>query len=877
MNRAIYTSITNRSNATRPYLGRKVNILQSKGMYRLSTHSCHFYNFLYHIFSLFRYTFESIFSHLNRTAIQPVLTYIRRSLLPFLRRHRIRLSVILVLLIWFVFSLPKTLFNAPTSYVITDRNGNLLNASIAADGQWRFPYDDNVPDKFSRCLVAFEDKRFWYHPGVDPVALSRAIYQDIKNKETVSGGSTLTMQVMRMSRNNTRRSVWNKISETLLALRLECSYSKKSILALYASNAPFGGNIVGLDAAAWRYYGRSPQLLSWGECAALAVLPNAPSVVHPGRNSNELLRKRNALLATLLKEKIIDTSAYELAQLEPLPGVPKPLPELAPHLLNRFRKDRGAGLKNDNTVSTYLQTTLDIHLQQQVSSILALHQALLAGNQIRNACAMVVETGSGNIVSYVGNIYRPQDSLLESSVDVLSAPRSPGSTLKPLLYASLLTEGTLLPKQLIPDIPTQIGGYTPQNFDLHFDGAVPANMALARSLNIPAVKMLQQYKSPRFYSQLKGCGFTTLTHPADWYGMSLILGGCEVTPYELAGVYSSFARMYLHQSINKGKWNEKDWFMPKYCMSAVDRQRSTAYNQFSSQPLFDYPAIWHTLNAMTEVMRPGEEGLWGYFSSAQRIAWKTGTSFGFRDGWAVGITPKYTVVVWVGNTTGEGRPELTGIKTAAPILFDIFRVLPSSSWFKPPQSGFIYLPVCHQSGYKAGSDCSDVDTVLVSEAATNIGICPYHQIIHLDKTGQFRVTEKCEAPSQMQHRSWFVLPPAIEYYYRQRHADYKPLPPFLPGCSDENAKTIEIIYPDENAKIYVPLERDGQRGRTIFSAADANHDAKLLWYIDDEYMGNTAQFHQMAVTPPPGLHTLTVTDENGESAMRHFTILDKEK
>ncbi len=773
-------------------------------------------------------------------------------------------------------SLPSTLFHSPTSFVITDKNDNLLNASIAADGQWRFPYNKQVPDKFNKCLIAFEDKRFYYHPGIDPFAMSRAFYLNIKNRRTVSGGSTLTMQVIRMSRNNSNRSLWNKLSETLLALRLECSYSKQSILALYTSNAPFGGNIVGLDAAAWRYYGRSPQLLSWGECAALAVLPNAPSAVHPGKNNNELLRKRNALLLTLLQEKTIDTSTYQLAQLEPLPGAPKALPELAPHLLNRFRKEYDSLQKDNDTLSTYLQTTLNIHIQQQVTNILNLHHEMLLGNQIRNLCAMVVETETGHVLSYVGNIYQPQDSLLESSVDVLSAPRSPGSTLKPLLYASLLSEGSLLPRQLIPDIPTQIGGYTPQNFDRGFDGAVPANTALARSLNIPAIKMLQQYKSPRFYSVLKQCGFTTLTRPADFYGMSLILGGCEVTPYELAGVYSSFARMYLHQSINKGKWNDEDWFMPNYYIEEKrDKQQESRKN--NAQPVFDYPSIWHTLNAMTEVMRPGEEGLWTYFSSAQRIAWKTGTSFGFRDGWAVGITPKYTVVVWAGNTTGEGRPDLTGIKTAAPVLFDIFRVLPTSQWFVPPQGGFIYMSVCRKSGYKAGPDCTETDRVMVSEAAANIGVCPYHQIIHLDKTGQFRVTEKCEAPAMMQHKSWFVLPPSIEYYYRQKHADYKLLPSFMPGCYDDNTKALDIIYPDEKAKIYVPLEMNGERGRTIFSATHSDRKAKLFWYLDDEYIGTTTQFHQMAVTPSAGLHTLTITDENGERAERHFEILDKEK
>jgi penicillin-binding protein 1C len=382
--------------------------------------------------------------------------------------------------------------------------------------------------------------------------------------------------------------------------------------------------------------------------------------------------------------------------------------------------------------------------------------------------------------------------------------------------------------------------------------------------------MLMQFKYQRFYDVLKQCGFTTLNKPADNYGMSLILGGCEISPYELAGVYSSMARMYNHQNKNKGAWNGDDWFMPKY--SYEPRAISIEHS-----PLFDYTSLWHTFNAMNEVMRPGEEGLWNLFSSAQRIAWKTGTSFGFRDGWAVGITPKYCVIVWVGNTTGEGRPDLTGINTAAPIMFDIFRLLPTSQWFQSPSSGFIYLPVCHQSGYKAGANCTDVDTIMVSANAKNAPLCPYHRIIHLDATGKYRVTSNCISPSQMQHQSWFILPPTVEYYYKQKHADYKTLPPFLSGCNNEMLKPLDIIYPEEDAKIYVPLEHTGERGKTVFTATERNSNAKLFWHLDDAFIGSTTQFHQMAVNPPSGKHVLTVIDENGESVTRHFEILQKEK
>ncbi|HRH61452.1 MAG TPA: penicillin-binding protein 1C, partial [Chitinophagaceae bacterium] len=459
---------------------------------------------------------------------------------------RIKWSIGIVLLISFCFCLPSQLFNAPTSFVITDKDGKLLNATIAGDGQWRFPYDQDVPEKFVQCITTFEDKRFFYHPGVDPIAMARAIQQNINRKKIVSGGSTLTMQVIRMQQKNSDRNLWNKLLESVLALRLEFSYSKKEILALYASNAPFGSNVVGLDAAAWRYYGRNANDLSWGETAALAVLPNAPALVHPGKNRDELLRKRNELLDKLLTEKIIDATTCNLSKLEPLPAAPKPLPQLAPHLLDRFKKDYATLKRENEDQTTAIATTIDANLQQQVNRILLLHHEQLKANQINNAAAMVVEVETGKVLSYVGNIYQPQDSSLQSNVDVLASVRSPGSTLKPLLYAAMMSEGTLLPRQLIPDIPTQIGGYTPQNFDLDFDGAVPSNRALARSLNIPAVRLLQQYKYQRFYSLLKQCGFTSLNKPADFYGMSLVLGGCEISPYEMAGVYSSMARMYNH-------------------------------------------------------------------------------------------------------------------------------------------------------------------------------------------------------------------------------------------------------------------------------------------------------------------------------------------
>lgn len=771
-----------------------------------------------------------------------------------------------ILLIFFWFSIPLKLFNSPTSYVVEDKDGNLMNASIAADGQWRFPYDVKVPEKFILCITTFEDQRFYYHFGIDPFAICRAIKRNFAHRGVTQGGSTLTMQLVRLSRHNKSRNIWQKIIEAIEAIRVEFSYSKTEIMALYTSNAPFGSNVVGLDAASWRYYGRGAEKLSWGEMAVLAVLPNSPSLVHPGKNSQILLKKRNDLLERLMHNKIIDLTTCDLAKLEPLPSEPKSLPQFAPHLLQRFKEEAASqGLKY-----TIIRSTLDINLQKNVTDIILQHHNALKQNKINNACALVLNVESGNVISYVGNV--PDKNIeIESDVDVIKAWRSPGSTLKPILYAAMLSQGMILPNSLVADIPTQIGGYAPQNFDLTYDGAISASKALSRSLNVPAVRLLQQFKYEHFYQVLKACGITTLNRPADSYGLSLILGGSEVSMWDLAGVYASMARSLIHQKSNKGICTTTDFHAPNYFpdYNPGDQSRS---NMMSMDPT----SIWFTFEAMQEVVRPGEEGLWQQFSSAERIAWKTGTSFGFRDGWAIGVTPKNVVAVWVGNCDGEGRPGLVGVQTAAPIMFDIFRLLPSTDWFKVPEDNFIYLPVCRQSGMRANTDCTDIDTILEPPNSYKSPLCLYHKVIHLDATAQFRVNDNCVSPVNMIHKSWFILPPAMEWYYKAKNHDYISLPPFRNGCApDELVKTMEILYPPADDKIYVPLELNGKRGKTIFSAAHRKPGSKIFWSIDNQYLGTTINFHQLAVDPEIGTHIVTLVDQSGLSISRSFEIITK--
>lgn len=776
-------------------------------------------------------------------------------------------------LLWFGFCLPDPLFHSPTSYVIEDAQGELLGAAIAADGQWRFPYHDDVPEKFRQCIISFEDKRFRYHPGIDPLAMLRALKQNLQSAQTVSGGSTITMQVIRLSRNKSR-NIFQKLVESILAVRLELARSKNSILALYAAHAPFGSNIVGLDAAAWRYYGRSADKLSWGEMAALAVLPNAPSLVHPGKNRAVLLNKRNRLLDQLYREEKIDNTTCMLAKIEPLPDAPQPLPQLAPHLLQRFRKEA------PQDSYTQVQTTINRNLQNTVTRIVEQHHRILKGNGINNACALVLDVETGKALAYTGNVYHPENPELQSHVDMITSARSPGSALKPFLYAGMLTDGLLLPHSLIPDIPTRIGGYTPQNFDRDYDGAVPADLALSRSLNIPAVRMLRDYKYPRFYDLLKKTGIRTLNRPADHYGLSLILGGCEVTPWDLTGLYAGMARALNHAKKNKGKVLARDFHAPYYT-SPANRSGPSPAGDISPSATFNFidpVSIWYMFQAMEEVMRPGEESLWKQFGAAQRVAWKTGTSFGFRDAWAVGVTPRFVITVWVGNSSGEGRAGLIGVQTAAPVLFDIVRALPASPWFTEPEGLFTPVSVCRQTGFRANTDCTDTDTLQGSPAAGNVQLCPYHTLIHLDPGQQYRVNENCISPSAMVHKSWLVLPPVMEWYYKRKHFDYQPLPPYKDGCAVwETRKPLALIYPEPEAKIYVPLEISGQRGRTVFTAAHQKPEAKIFWHLDEDFIGTTIHQHQMALNPPPGTHFITIVDEAGERITRRFVVLEKEK
>ncbi|MBC7381917.1 MAG: penicillin-binding protein 1C [Bacteroidia bacterium] len=795
-----------------------------------------------------------------------------KNLITRFKKRKWLFVIIAIVIILFYFALPTPLFNKPYSYILLDRNGELLQARIASDGQWRFAGEGELPQKFELALLTFEDKHFYHHPGINPWAIIRAARLNLLQKKIVSGGSTISMQVIRLSRNKPR-TIFQKCIELMLALRLECAYSKKEILALYANHAPFGGNVVGLQTAAWRYFGRDANQLSWAEAASLAILPNSPAMVRPDRNRNILLLKRNMLLDAMQKRGIIDIETCLLAKQEPIPQKPLPLPEEAPHLLGSITN---GVLIQKNNFTPVIHSTLDAKLQHAVTNIIERHHVILAANGIQNAAAIIMDTERGNVLAYVGNVYHPEQPDIDSYVDMIPARRSPGSTLKPLLFAAMLQDGLILPHALIADIPTQIAGYAPQNFDLQHDGAVAASRALARSLNIPAVRMLQQYRVERFYTLLQKLEIKSLDKGAMHYGLSLILGGGENSMWEICGVYASLARMLNHYPVYNGHYNLTDLHEPivvenknKQVIKAIDWQN------MPDNFIPGAGAVYNTFEAMQDLMRPGDEYLWTLFNSSKHIAWKTGTSFGFRDGWAIGITPKQVVAVWTGNADGEGRPTLTGISTAAPIMFEIFKLLPDAGWFELPYDDMQQVVTCKQSGYIASAICDDKDTIYTSKHTGNLPVCNYHQWVHTDITKKFRVSSECMPPSKMLHQSWFVLPPAMEWYYKNHNPDYRTLPPWASDClnAQNNSGSMEMIYPKKLTAIYVPVELDGKSGSCVFEVAHRNKQATIYWHLDDKYLGSTKEFHSYGLNPSAGKHTLTLVDETGERLEQLFEVM----
>ena len=692
-----------------------------------------------------------------------------------------------------------------------------------------------------------------------PWALGRALYLNVVNGEVVSGASTLTMQVIRLARKNPERTYFQKLIEIVLALRLELRHDKHEILALYASHAPFGGNVVGLEAASWRYFGRPPERLSWAETSMLAVLPNAPALIHPGRQRDELRTKRDDLLRKLHANGAFSELDLELALKEPLPDKPHPLPRSAPHLLETLRAGDGG---------PRFETTIDAELQKTASAIVREHVERLKLQGIHNAAALIVNNVDFEVLAYVGNTEWSIDNELGYAVDIVRRPRSTGSILKPFLFAAMLESGDVLPTTLVPDVPTQYAGYMPENYDHAYRGAVPANVALARSLNVPAVRMLHLHGIDRFYDFMKHFGMTTLSRTPDEYGLTLILGGAETTLWDMAGIYSNLADI----ARQTGPGTRRPYRALK--IFADDTTETERMAELSPG------AAWLALDALVEVKRPGDGRFWRHFRSSRIVGWKTGTSYGLRDGWAIGATPSHTVAVWVGNASGEGRPGLTGAATAAPILFDLINRLDPEPWFRTPYLHMKQVEVCKNDGYLAGGGCETElrwvpKTVTSRKSARSTGGCI--------STKPASTRQRCVRGTRTHEPSLMVRTAQRAWSSTTENTTRST------AASESFAKTA-ASPPVSKARAVLSLfsirtpERSSTSQRTSL-AKEARPSSKpytvapappCFWHLDDIYLGSTKTFHQQGLDMTPGPHVVTIVDDTGNRLSRRFQVLGQE-
>lgn len=737
----------------------------------------------------------------------------------------------LLFILCFVF-LPKS--TTSYSFAIYDKHEKLLCASLSNEELYHLPFSDNINEFYKKASIVYEDKAFFLHFGLDFSSIFRSSFLNIKEQKIVSGASTLTMQLARLLCKNEKRTYLQKIREAWLSLLLEIKYTKDEIFSLYASLAPFGGNVVGVDAASFRYFSTQGENLTLSQVAVLAVLPNQPTLVTLSKMRKRLKEKRDNLIKKLYQYNIIDWQTCDLSLLEPLPEKPAPLPFLAMHYHDFLKTDIKFKTQNEKCI-----TTIDYEMQKLMEAKVERHSKRLRENLIYNMALIIMEVKTGEPIVYIGNTGFFNKDGKNIYVDMVRARRSSGSLLKPFLFAGMLDRGLIFPHSLLMDIPTQIQNYAPENNNGKYEGAIKASEALTKSLNVPFVRSLREYGIPPFLELLKKCGFTTFNRTPEEYGLPLILGGAEITLWQTCSVYARLAR----------------------CATGL------------LAPDEDFPisqgAAYITLNELTSGKRPSDEAFWESFVGKQKIAWKTGTSSGYKDAWSIGVTPKYVVGVWAGNADGVGRPEIKSHIATLPLMFEVFDVLEKSSWFTKPEKHLKRCISCGHSHYLKSINC---DSAIEEELPINAPLpkpCPYCTSVCLTKDKKYR-TLASEANGNEIIENWFVLPPSIEIFYTSNHRQYKTLPPFL--NKTHKTSDFEIIFPENNCLIEIPIELSEKKGAFTAKVAHKNKDVILYWDVDGVYLGKTKTFHQFDITIPQGQHVLTVTDDGGNSKKVSFYI-----
>jgi penicillin-binding protein 1C len=772
-------------------------------------------------------------------------------LAPFINlihHHKFIFSTIILLFViafWLLIP-PGPLFPDSYSRVVYDSQGGLLRVTSAPDGQVRFPLPaDSLPRKYITAILTCEDRRFFMHPGVDPFALANSFLVNMRGGRR--GGSTITMQVARLSRPK-KRTYLNKAFECAEALKLSLHMDKQTVIRLYAGHVPMGGNIVGVHAAAWRYFGKPLSQITWAEAALFTVLPNSPSMINLVKDRPKLKQKRDRALGVLWRRGIIDSMSCALSQCEPLPSPGSRMPFKAPHFTNRALAASGA---------TVVKTTLDPGIQQRAEEIVRMYNRLYAAQGVRNMAVLVVNTQSGAVAAYAGSqdFY---DTATGGQVDGVMARRSTGSLLKPVLVARTLDRGPYVLESKLQDVPTFYGSFFPQNASKEFSGLVTMQQALVQSLNVPMVRLLYWYGIDDFYADLRNAGLNGLFRSADAYGLTLILGGAEASLWELTRIFCCFGNMGM---------------LRPFCLLADPAaQRDTVR-------LCSEGAAWLTLSTLSQLNRPGAEYYWKYFAGQVPVAWKTGTSYGQKDAWAIGFNRQWTIGVWVGNFSGEGNPSLGGAQSAGPVLFQLFNALSDKSrnlWFTKPEYDLRSITVCRASGLSPTAACTDTIHAEQPTAAYQTAMCTYHQRLLLSRSKGFAVCSRCWNGIDTVWKVKTLYPPSVRSILAQRGIKADSLPVHNPRCPVAHPQAgIEIVYPVENVSIIVPRNLQGVYEKIVFKAEYQRPGGLLFWYLDGGFLAETVGQHTIAVDLQAGKHKLAVQDAEGATEVVRFTAYRK--
>ena len=801
-----------------------------------------------------------------------------------------------------VFPLPTEKLHPPSSTVALDRHGEWLRAFTASDDSWRIPEPSlaEISPKLRTAVLTYEDRWFYYHFGINPFSIAQALVTNIKAGRVVRGGSTITMQVARMMEPKSR-TVRNKIIEMFRALQLEARYSKDDILTLYLNMAPYGGNIVGSTAASRIYFNKPQNRLSLGEAALLAAIPNSPTRLRPDLRHANAVRAREKVLRRMVTFGKISEGELREAVSEPIPTARYPMPFSAPHLTRRL-KDSHAGLSISSSKRPHsshftgksaapagiqvnrIHSTIDARIQELGERILRESLTPLRREGISTGAIIVMDTRSREVLAQVGS-YSFFDRDSKGQIDGTNARRSPGSTLKPFIYGLAIDRGLITSESLLNDVPIDYSGYKPVNYDAEYRGYVTAREALAHSLNVPAVNLYAQLGNDGIYSFLQNAGISTLPKSKGHYGLSLILGGCELTLLELTTLYAGlansgeFAKYRLTMDPPKnGEGNRTELesagrlnpiFQP------VDRLAVISESRAPAKQLLSREACYILTEMLTEVRRPDLPAAYEASTNLPKIAWKTGTSYGHRDAWSIGYTPDFTIGVWVGNFNGAGVSSLVGSEVAAPILFALFTALTTPAtnrWFTRP--GRVNTrEVCSLSGMLSSSHCpaSKFDYYIPSVSPN--AECSIHKEIYVDEGTGATLCSHCRAGRTYRRLVFEEWPATMGTWLKRKGFAIPEMPAHFSGCTGLVAGHSPIVVsPSEDSEYHIRAGIPLEDQKISLQASVSNRTKQIFWFLDGRLIFSGDPAEKVFLTPVAGKHRLTCVDDEGRSTSQTLII-----